>query len=183
MKNIAASVRARLLDLSKKLNIDFNRILLLYTHEGILKRISGSKFRDNFILKGGVLFYGEHQHKARPTKDIDFLARDIGNNLESIATIFKEILAVKINDGLIIDAKTMHLEEIVEDADYHGIRLKIEVSLEKAKINVQLDFGFGDVIIPGPVVFHYPTLLDPDEFTITAYSWESVISEKFEAVE
>lgn len=128
------------------------------------------------------MFYGEHQQKARPTKDIDFLVMNVGNDIESISAISQEILSTESGDALIFNVDEMSLEKIVEHAEYHGIRLKTEAFLEKAKIRVQIDFGFGDIIVPDPVSFSYPTLLDSDEFNINAYSWESVISEKFESI-
>ncbi len=181
-KNIAASVRDRLLNISKDLKIDFNRILLLYAQERFLYRLISSKYHDNFILKGGVLFYGVHQLKARPTKDIDFLVNGLKKDTKKFKIVISDIINQDSKDGLAFDPSSLSLEEIADDAEYNGLRIKVTTYLEKAKINLQLDMGFGDVIFPEPITFNYPSLMDEDAFEINAYSWESVIAEKFEAM-
>jgi len=182
IKNIAASVRDRLLKLSKDLGIDFNRILLLYTQERFLYRLMNSKYKDNFILKGGVLFYGVFQQKARPTKDIDFLAINLNNEKEEFKKVVYDIIAQKGEDGLEFDKSSLSAEEITEDAEYQGLRIKVTSYLEKAHIVLQLDFGFGDIVYPKPISFNFPFLMDDSSFQIYSYSWESVIAEKFEAI-
>lgn len=182
IKNIAASVRNRLLNLSKELKIDFNRILLLYTQEKFLYRLKHSKYESNFVLKGGVLFYGVFQQKARPTKDIDFLVYKLENEKNKFETVVSEIITKKIDDGLDFDKSSLSIEEIADDSEYLGLRIKVTAYLEKARIILQLDFGFGDIVFPKPIPFDYPSLMDDNTFQIYSYSWESVIAEKFEAI-
>jgi hypothetical protein len=181
-KNVAASVRDRLLNISKDLKIDFNRTLLLYAQERFLYRLISSKYRENFFLKGGVLFYGVHQLKARPTKDIDFLVSNLKNDAKKFKIVISDIIKQDLKDGLIFDFSSLSLEEIAENTEYRGLRIKVATYLEKAKINLQLDMGFGDVIFPEPITFKYPSILDEKAFDINAYTWESVIAEKFEAI-
>ena len=95
IKNTAASVRNRLLNISKDLDIDFNRLLLLYTQERFLFRLKHSKYSENFVLKGGVLFYGVFKQKARPTRDIDFLVSKIENDKDTINKIDKNEIEAK----------------------------------------------------------------------------------------
>lgn len=182
IKNIAASVRYHLLKLSKELVVDFNRILLLYTQEKFLYRLMKSKYKDNLILKGGVFFYGVFEQKARPTKDIDFLADKIKKDKTNFRNIVTDIISQDVEDGLIFDKSSLSIEEITEDAEYQGLRIKVKSYLEKAHIVLQLDFGFGDIVHPKPIPFEYPSLMAENTFQIYSYSWESVIAEKFEAI-
>lgn len=182
MKNKVKSIRARLLNISKKEKIDFNQILLLYFHERLLYRISKSNYKANFFLKGGILILSTTDFKLRPTKDIDFLAEDIPNDLESIKKIFQKICQMKFNDGVEFDSDSIEAETITEGAEYEGVRINLIAYLGRAKKRIQLDIGFGDIIIPEAKNLAYPSLLDLASPKINAYSLESMIAEKFEAM-
>lgn len=181
--DVVASVRARILNLSKKLNRNFDSMLLLYMQERFLYRLSISQFDDNFILKGGLLLFSIEKFQGRPTKDMDFLARKIGSNEQELIKAFKEIVLTHNNDGLVFDAENIDTEEIIKDGDYKGIRIMIPCSLGVVKKTVQVDVGFGDVIVPKPIKIDFPVLLPECEVPyINAYSMESVIAEKFQAM-
>ena len=182
VKNIAASVRARLLIKAKQFRLDYNRMLLLYVQERFLYRLSGSEYRTQLILKGGILFYGAHREKARTTKDIDLLAAKIPNNEAFILKCFQNIFSIEAEDGVQFLDDTIKIEKIAEDAVYEGSRLKFHAKLETAIIPIQIDIGFSDKIFPHPVRFEYPVLLTNEPITVMAYSWESIIAEKFEAI-
>lgn len=160
------------MNVAKQLSVDFNRILLLYLQERFLYRLARSKYKSSFVLKGGVLFYGAHQMKARPTKDIDFLAINIKNQPESFAKIIEEVIAITANDGVYFDPASISFERIAPQAAYEGIRCKITAHLDTAKQNLQLDIGFGDVVFPRPVPLEYPVLLESENITISSYSWD-----------
>jgi len=181
ISNIAASVRARLLNLAKERGIEFNRMLLLYLQERFLYRLSRSTYRDQFVLKGGVLFYGAHQQQARPTKDVDLLARNLSNDEVAFTSCIKEIITIQVDDGIKFDSE-ISIEKIFEAAQYEGLRIKLKATLDKARLRLQVDIGFSDKIIPPPVPFEYPTLIDDEAIPLIAYSWESVIAEKFDAM-
>lgn len=182
VKNVAASVRERLLHKAKERGIDFNRMLLLYFQERFLYRLVHSKYKNAFVLKGGVLFYGMHHLLARPTKDLDFLAKRIPNQIDAFAQILREIVAVVADDGIAFDSESITCQYITEAANYEGIRTKMSAELENAKLTLQLDVGFSDVVIPKPIQFDFPVLLSDRPIRVSAYSWESVIAEKFEAI-
>lgn len=182
IKNMAASIRAKLLNLAKKERINFDQVLLLYLQERLLYRLSKSQYRDNFYLKGGLLILSITNFKTRPTKDADFLARHISNNLDEVRDILKKICSIKVNDGVTFDTDSITVEKITEDADYQGIRLKITGFLGNARKRLQLDIGFSDIIVPKHTTLEYPTLADQERPNINAYSIESVIAEKFEAM-
>jgi hypothetical protein len=180
--NVAASVRQRLLDLSRERKEDFNLVLTKYGLERVLYRISQSKYRDLFVLKGALLFELWTQQRYRPTRDADFLAKG-QNSPDRFVEIFSAICSVKVDDdGLLFDLAAVTAERITEDADYEGVRVKFAGHLENARIPIQIDLGFGDIITPAPIEAQLPTLLQMPAPKLLTYPRESVIAEKFEAL-
>jgi hypothetical protein len=180
--NMAASVRQRLLNLARERKEDFGLVLTKYGLERVLYRISQSKHREVFILKGALLFELWTEQRYRPTRDADFLAKG-ENSPERFAEIFKAICEMKVeDDGLRFDAASISAERITEDADYEGIRIKFIGSLENSRIPIQIDLGFGDVITPAPVETELPSLLDGPKANLLTYPRETVVAEKFEAM-
>jgi predicted nucleotidyltransferase component of viral defense system len=182
IKNTAASVKARLKTIADKEQKPFDFLLMLYMIERLLYRLSISNYNEKFVLKGGLLLYVHLEDRARPTRDVDFLARRISNDVESITKAFQEICKIECNDGLVYDTDHLIAERIKEDADYEGLRIKINGYLEKSRQTLQFDIGFGDVIVPKSLIMNYPVLLDMDCPEIHTYSIESVVAEKFEAM-
>jgi len=181
--NNAASIRARLKNIADKERKPFDFILMLYLVERLLFRLSISRYSEQFVLKGGLLLYLIMNEKARATKDIDLLAKEIiVGNLDSLKEIFAEISAIPSDDAAIYDPDSITAERIKEDADYEGVRIKLVAHLGNMRKSLQFDIGFGDVVVPKPETLEYPTLLDMDTPVIMAYSKESVIAEKFEAM-
>jgi hypothetical protein len=179
---MAASVRRRLLNLARERKEDFGLVLTKYGLERVLYRISQSKHREGFVLKGALLFELWTEQRYRPTRDADFLARG-ENSPERFVAIFKEICEANVDeDGLRFDAGTVTAERITEDADYEGLRVKFVGYLENARIPIQIDLGFGDVITPAPIETEMPSLLDLSEAKLLTYPRESVVAEKFEAM-
>ncbi len=184
MTNVAASIRAKLKNLSQKENIDFQTIVIRYFHERLLYRLSISDFNDKFILKGGDLLYYFHQIKYRPTLDIDFLGKNIHSDLNKLKTTFTEIVDVNCeDDGVQFDAKSLTAVSINEDANYTGARLHLEGCLGQIKNTLQIDIGFGDIVTPQPATLDYPVLLIQSSIPkLKAYTIESVIAEKFQTM-
>jgi len=182
VKNKAASVRAKLMNIARAEGIDFDALLLRYFQERFLYRLSISKFSNHFVLKGGLLFICFKMPMSRPTKDIDFLAEQVKNNPDDIKHIFRDIAKITYDDGIKFNSSSITTARIKEDADYEGIRLKIEATLGQAIKRLQMDIGFGDIIIPKAKVLDFPTLLEEKPPKVRVYSIESIISEKFEAM-
>jgi predicted nucleotidyltransferase component of viral defense system len=181
-KNLPASVRQKLANLARERNVDFGLILVKYGLERILFRLSRSRHRDVFILKGALLFELWTEQRYRPTRDADFLAR--GDNApERFAHIFRELCVLEVDeDGLRFDAETVEAGRISEDADYEGVRVTFVAYLERAKIPIQIDIGFGDIVTPAPSETGYPTLLEFPGPRLLAYPKETVIAEKLQAL-
>lgn len=184
IKNYGKSIRTKLLNIAKKEGIFYQTVLTRYFQERLLYRMSQTKYRSNFYLKGGALMYAYEHFAARPTLDIDFLGNDISNEGEIIIAVFKEICAVLCEeDGVTFDIENISSQNITEFKDYHGVRLGIPVKMDTIAQVMTMDIGFGDVVTPSPIDLDYPLLLDhlPD-VNILAYSLETVIAEKMHTV-
>lgn len=176
-------INERLLEYSKKHQLNHQLLLIRFFHERMLYRLSISNFKDNLFLKGGIFLYSFQENKARPTIDIDFLATKISNNVEQIKTIFTEIFSLSSNDGVVFDLSSIKAIPINEQNQYIGIRIKVLAQLGNIKQNIQIDIGFGDIITPNPVIIHYPVLLENFEIPIVnAYTLETAFAEKFQAI-
>ena len=182
VKNIVVSIHQRLINLSKERGEDPNYIFIRYAIERLLYRMSCSRQSNKFILKGAMLFATWVGKTHRPTKDLDLLG--IGDASDDIlAAIFREICNTKVEpDGMEFDPERIQISEIREELEYPGRRIKIESRLGNARINIQVDIGFGDSIVPSPIEIDYPTLLDMPSPHILAYPVETVIAEKLESI-
>ena len=182
IKNVAASVKERLRNIAVQSDKEFQNVVRQYVQERFLFRLSKSVYSKNFILKGALLFVAHYISRNRPTRDIDLLGSAISNEINDIIEVDNEILKIEYEDGVTFDIKSVEAENIVEDGDYHGIRIKFYAYMENSKERVQLDIGFGDKMTSGPIEIEFPTLLDFDAPKIKVYSIETAIAEKFEAI-
>lgn len=182
LTNIPVSIRQRLLNKARTENRTFNELLQYYAMERFLYRLSISAHAEKFILKGALMLRVWHSPETRPTMDIDMLGRTSNRESDIIAQ-FEDILLVNVeSDGLVFDSDTIRTEHITEDADYEGVRVRFQGTLDTARINMQIDIGFGDVVLPEPEIAEVPTILDSPVPRLLCYSRESAIAEKFEAM-
>lgn len=181
--NVAASVRARLLRVSKERHEDFTLTLINYAAERFLYRLSRSRCRERFVLKGAVLLTVRIGGQYRRTRDLDLLG--IGERTEeAIRAAILAIVATNVDDdGLVFETGTLEVHPIREEDRYGGMRATMQVRLAEARIHLQVDVGFGDVITPAASSLGLPTLLpgmpSPD---VLAYPIETVVAEKTEAM-
>ena len=181
-KDLAASVRQRLLDRSRRGDRPFGELLQHFALERFLYRLSRSAQCERFILKGALLLQAWRASKFRPTKDIDLLGRT-SNEEATVLVQVRDILGTKVEaDGLIFDPDSLQAERIVEDADYEGIRIRFHGALGTAKVSMQLDIAFNDVVSPEPEMLTLPASLDLPAPRLLCYSKESSIAEKFQAM-
>jgi predicted nucleotidyltransferase component of viral defense system len=180
--NIAASIKQRLLNLSKERGEDPNLVFIRYAIERFLYRISCSKHSARFVLKGAMLFAAWTGKTYRPTKDVDLLG--FGDaSAQGLGSIISDICRTEVEpDGMEFKADSIQIAEIREDLEYPGQRVKIESRLGNARINIQIDIGFGDSVVPDPAQITYPTLLEMPAPHIYAYPAETVVAEKFESM-
>lgn len=181
IRNIAASVKQRLLNLAREQGKSFDILLVRFALERLLLRLSQSHYRERFILKGGMLVTQWLDHDKRETRDIDFLGFGSDDPGE-VKTVFAEIMAIDVPDGLVFDTVMLSASPIREDMEYGGIRLRTAAYLERTRIPVVLDIGFGDALANASQSIEYPSLLDMERPHIRSYPPASVIAEKFQAV-
>jgi predicted nucleotidyltransferase component of viral defense system len=179
--NVAASVRARLLNLSKQRRQPLDLLLTRYALERLLYRLSTSKYRDRFILKGAMLITCWTEDPHRPTRDLDLLG-DGDPSPEAMLATFREICGAKIDDGVVFDVDGLAVEAIREQNEYGGMRLKTKAEIAGAKPRIIIDIAFGDAVEPAPIDIEMPVLLDQPSPNLRAYSHETVIAEKFQAM-
>ena len=184
VKNIAASVRDRLLMTAKNQGVPFNEMLRRYAMERLLYRISLSPHCQRFVLKGAMLFLAWTGHEFRPTKDVDFLG--FGSDApKDVVALFRDICGMPVPepDGILFDPNSVKAEQIREDQAYGGIRVSFLGELANARVPVQADIGFGDVVTPATETVCFPCVL-PDSAIpeLRAYSRYSVVAEKLEAM-
>lgn len=180
--NVAASVRARLLNVAKAQGVDFNQVLVRFALERILYRMTQSQHADRFLLKGALLFTLWYDMPHRATRDADLLGFG-ASDLASVAETFRDIAAVAVDDGIAFDPASVTVEEIRKEAGYGGVRVIIAGELAKARCKTQIDVGFGDAVTPAPVDSVYPVLLDDlPAPKLRAYPTYTVIAEKLHAI-
>lgn len=180
-RNVAASVRQKLKNLAAQDNRPFAELLQYYAMERFLYRMTQSSHADRFILKGALMLRVWQSPQFRPTMDIDMLGKT-SNEIDDICVQVADIISIEISDGLNFDTTTIRGERIKEDADYEGVRVRFTGTLDNARVNMQVDVGFGDIIHPEPIEADLPTILDSPVPRLFCYSRESAIAEKFEAM-
>jgi len=178
---MGASVRSRLLNISKQRRQPFQLVLTYYVLERLLYRLSQTKHRDRFILKGAMLLTKWFEDPLRPTKDLDFLGLGNDDDKELVNT-FQEVCAVRFDDDVIFDADAVEIDRIREQQDYGGLRIKTNATVNKAQIWVVIDIAFGDSVEPGLQEMDLQVLLDFPAPHLRAYAPETMIAEKFQAM-
>lgn len=182
LRNVAASVRQRLTNAAKQSGRPFQEVLQHFAMERFLYRLSQSPHNERFVLKGALMFNVWGAPASRPTRDIDLLAR-LNNSVDAILPVIRDICQQAVEpDGLVFDVDSLVGQVIKEDADYSGMRVTFLAYLENARIPMQIDIGFGDVIVPEAALTDYPVLLELAAPRLRAYPRETVVAEKFEAM-
>jgi hypothetical protein len=181
-KNVVASVLARLRNTSKSNDAPFQQVLQQYASERFLYRISKSRHAKSVILKGALLLKTIGIPTARPTLDIDMLRTGKADEGTLVALI-KDCASLDVEpDGLAFLANSVVAEEITKDSEYQGTRILMDARMDNVRLRIQVDFGVGDVIVPGPRMIQYPVLLGGDTIELLAYPVETSIAEKLQAM-
>ena len=181
-RNIAVSVRARLLSKARAEKLDFNLLLTRYALERMLYRLSVSEQRGQFLLKGALLFDLWFDVPHRPTHDADLLGFGSAE-IPRLEKLFREISQIAVEDGIAFQADTVKAAEIRKEAHYAGVRVTLLGLLDNARCPVQIDIGFGDAVTPGPEDARYPVILDEmPQPRLRVYPRDTVVAEKLEAM-
>jgi len=182
LKDIPASIQARLKNRARQTGEEFQSLLTRFALERLLFRLSVSKHRDSFVLKGAFLFLAWGESVDRPTRDLDLLAEG-APDIERLERIFGELCEHEVvPDGVIFLANTVHGRMIREQAPYDGIRIRLEARLGNARLPLQVDVGFGDAVVPPPKDIEFPVLLDFPIPQLKGYQPDTVVAEKSEAM-
>ena len=178
---LTASIRQRLLNIGRERGEDFQFVLTRFALERLLYRLSLSPHADEFVLKGALLFLVWMGQQYRPTKDLDLLG--FGEVSDSrLLEVFKSLCSMTVDvDGLVFD-ENIEIEGIRADQEYQGKRVKLVAYLGAARIPLQIDVGYGDVVIPEVGLAEFPVMLDLPRPEIRIYSKESVVAEKLQAM-
>lgn len=178
----AVSVKDRLKNLAKEDGRTMQDELVTYGLERAIYGLSISEYAERFTLKGGIFLYALFDGNfARATVDIDLLAQHISNDAEEMKKVFQDIFSIKCDDALQFDLESLDVINITEFKEYHGVNVSIMGYLDRTRVSVSIDIGFGDVVYPERMRMTFPVLLDMDAPEVYAYSIYSVIAEKFEA--
>ena len=179
----ADSVKARLKNFAVSSGCSFQEALVYYGLERTIYRISVSPYASHFVLKGGIFLYAIFDRKyERATTDVDLLARRISNSAEKMKSVFRDIFAQDVDDALVFDLDSITAEDITEFKEYHGLHISAVAYLNRTRIPIGIDIGFGDVIYPDTVEMEFPVILNMEAPKVNAYSLESSIAEKLEAI-
>lgn len=176
----STQLKALIRNLAKKKNIEAQVILRNYMLERLLERISVSKYKENFILKGGMLIAAMVGLDTRSTMDMDTTLKGQTLSEESVRAIFTEILQTPVNDDVVMSLE--NIEEIHDDADYPGLRVSIGAVLDKTKQVLKVDITTGDTITPSEISYQFKTLFEDKVIEVKAYNLETVLAEKLETI-
>ena len=173
-------LKDKLRNISKEKNVDFNTLLRLYMYDRFIERLAKSKYKDNFILKGGFYLSTLFGVENRTTMDIDTAFRNANFNEETIVKMIKEIVSIKIDDN----AKLSYLgiSPTRDENEYGGFRADIQVELENVKEKFHIDIATGDPITPREIRYKYIPLLGDSYIDLYAYNIETVLAEKIETI-
>jgi hypothetical protein len=171
-----------LLQVAKSSNRPFQEVVEYYAMERFLYRLSVSKHADKFVLKGALMLAAWGAAATRPTRDIDLLGY-LPNRVDELVSVIRDLCSQDVEpDALLFNAESVAGLAIKEDADYEGVRVTFQGSLQNMRIPMQIDVGFGDTVFPVPTMIDYPTILNHAVPHLRGYSRETTVAEKFEAM-
>ena len=173
-------LKDKLRNISKEKNVDFNTLLRLYMYDRFVERLSKSKYRENFIIKGGFYLSTLFGVENRTTMDIDTAFRNANFNEETIVKMIKEIVSIKIDDNTKLSY--LGIAPIRDEDEYGGFRVDIQVELENVRENFHVDIATGDPITPKEIRYKYIPLLGDNYIDLYAYNIETVLAEKIETI-
>lgn len=180
MSNSAQSVKDKLKNISREKNVDFNSVMRFYMYDRFVERLSKSKYKDNFILKGGFYLSKLFGLDNRSTMDIDTAIRKTEFTEENLIVMINEIISIDVGDN--IKFKIEKTELIREEDEYGGLRITINFMLENIKYKFHIDLATGDPIYPRPDNYKYESLIGDEIYKVWSYNLETILAEKIETI-
>ncbi len=176
----STQLKALVRNLSKTKHVEAEIILRNFMLERFLERISLSNYKDNFILKGGILIAAMVGIDTRTTMDLDVTIKEQNLTESEITAIIREILSVQVDDNVMFNFKG--IEEIREEADYPGYRISIEAVFDKTKQTIKVDITTGDFVTPREILYDFRLMFEDRTINILAYNLETIFAEKYETI-
>ena len=174
------SLKAKASNLSKKTNIPNKYLIQNFMFEALLKRISKSKYKDKFIIKGGLLLSSIFGVNLRSTMDLDTTIKGLSLDRETITKVINEIISIDLDDNVKLEIE--NIKDIREEELYSGFEVNLKAEFDGLKTNLMIDITTGDVITYKEVEFKYNTLFDNETINIMTYNYETIVAEKFESI-
>ncbi len=174
------SLKAKADNLSKKTNIPNKYLIQNFMFEALLKRISKSKYKDKFIIKGGLLLSSIFGVNLRSTMDLDTTIKGLPLDRKTIAKVINEIISIDLEDNVKLEIE--NIKDIREEELYSGFEVNLKAEFDGLKTNLMIDITTGDVITYKEVEFKYNTIFDNETINIMTYNYETIIAEKFESI-
>ena len=174
------SLKAKASNLSKKINIPNKYLIQNFMFEALLKRISKSKYKDKFIIKGDLLLSSIFGVNLRSTMDLDTTIKGLPLDRETITKVINEIISIDIGDNINLEIE--NIKDIREEELYSGFEVNLKAEFDGLKTNLMIDITSGDIITYKEVEFKYSTLFDNETIDIMTYNYETIIAEKFESI-
>ena len=180
MSNSIQAVKDKLRNISREKNIDFNSVMRFYMYDRFAERLSKSKYKDNFILKGGFYLSKLFGLDNRSTMDIDTAIRKTNLSLENVIKMITEIINIDVDDNVKFEIEKT--ESIRDEDEYGGLRITIKFTLENMKDSFHIDIATGDPIYPGPDDYKYESLIGNEIYKVWSYNLETILAEKIETI-
>ena len=180
MSNSIQAVKDKLRNISREKNIDFNSVMRFYMYDRFVERLSKSKYKDNFILKGGFYLSKLFGLDNRSTMDIDTAIRKTNLSLENVIKMITEIINIDVDDNVKFEIEKT--ESIRDEDEYGGLRITIKFTLENMKDSFHIDIATGDPIHPGPDDYKYESLIGNEIYKVWSYNLETILAEKIETI-
>jgi len=180
MIKTATQLKAKVRNLSGGDSTKAQTLIRNFIMERFLERISLSQYRNNFILKGGMLVASVVGLDARATMDIDTTVKSLSLSKEHAQRIVEDIIAVEIPDGLRF--RITKVTDIMEEHDYPGVRFFLEATLDQLRQTIKIDISTGDVITPCAIEYQYPLMFEDRSISLWTYNLETLLAEKLETI-
>ena len=180
MSDSAQAVKDKLKNVSREKNVDFNSVMRFYMYDRFVERLSKSKYKDNFILKGDFYLSKLFGLDNRSTMDIDTAIRKAEFTEENIIKMINEIINIDVGDN--VKFKIEKTETIRDEDEYGGLRITINFMLENIKDKFHIDLATGDPIYPRPDNYRYESLIGDEVYKVWSYNLETVLAEKIETI-
>ena len=174
------SLKAKASNLSKKTNIPNKYLIQNFMFEALLKRISKSKYKNKFVIKGGLLLSSVFGVNLRSTMDLDTTIKGLPLDRDTITKVINEIISIDVEDNVRLEIE--NIKDIREEELYSGFEVNLKAEFDGLKTNLMIDITTGDIITYKEVEFKYSTLFDNETINIMTYNYETIIAEKFETI-